>query len=73
MYPDDMADDLTHELLSYARVDPNKTSHNVGIEELADMSACYDKQCRRYASLLAACLYLNQFQISGPILVLFRG
>lgn len=47
LYPEDMANDLAHELLRTCRIDPTTVSIRLGIGEFSDICAVYEKQCHQ--------------------------
>ncbi|CAB3407024.1 unnamed protein product [Caenorhabditis bovis] len=53
LYPKELANELTDELLRKTRIDPTTTSIRLGIEQFSDLSDAYFEQCRRIAGLFA--------------------
>ncbi|KAH7728537.1 Protein T03F1.7 [Aphelenchoides avenae] len=51
LYPEDMANDMAHELLRTCRIDPTTVSIRIGVDEFADICSVYEKQCHKYPGL----------------------
>uniref|UniRef100_A0A915B0K3 rRNA adenine N(6)-methyltransferase n=1 Tax=Parascaris univalens TaxID=6257 RepID=A0A915B0K3_PARUN len=51
LYPESLAESLSHELLSVCRVDPSTISIKLGVEQFADICYAYEEQCKRYPGL----------------------
>uniref|UniRef100_A0A1I7YV17 rRNA adenine N(6)-methyltransferase n=1 Tax=Steinernema glaseri TaxID=37863 RepID=A0A1I7YV17_9BILA len=51
LYPADLAHDMAHDLLRECRVNPKKTSYQLGMDEFAEISHYYEKQCREMPGL----------------------
>ncbi|CDW57006.1 ATP bind 1 and RrnaAD and FPL and C2 domain conta ining protein [Trichuris trichiura] len=51
LYPEDLRKEYAHEVLRCSRVNPKLTAPSLGIEEIRDMCAVYEKQCLRIPHL----------------------
>ncbi|GMR51392.1 hypothetical protein PMAYCL1PPCAC_21587, partial [Pristionchus mayeri] len=51
LYPEDIANDMAHEVLRETRASPTTTSIRLGVEEYAAMAAVYEKQCNEVPGL----------------------
>ncbi|CAD6189920.1 unnamed protein product [Caenorhabditis auriculariae] len=45
LYPEEIADDLAHEVLRECRIDPTTTSIRLGVEQFGDIARIYYRQC----------------------------
>lgn len=48
LYPKEVANEMAHDLLKNARIDPTTRPFKLGIEEIAPMCLYFEKQCREY-------------------------
>ncbi|CAJ0944624.1 unnamed protein product, partial [Mesorhabditis belari] len=53
LYPEEIADEMAHEVLKETRIDPTTTSIKLGVEQYGDMAKVYERQCRSMPGLFA--------------------
>lgn len=51
LYPENLADEMAHDLLKNCRIDPTTTSYKLGIDEIGSMCVFYEKQCQKNPGL----------------------
>ncbi|TKR64486.1 hypothetical protein L596_025009 [Steinernema carpocapsae] len=51
LYPKDLANDMAHDLLRECRINPSKTSYQLGMGEFAEISKYFEKQCKEMPGL----------------------
>lgn len=63
LYPDELREDLTNDLISVCKINPQSISIQIGIEEIARLCEHYIKQCNEFVIIIK--LFKVIFRIPG--------